>query len=422
MLRSKFSSTVCCLLFVALSSSAFGQYNSETIRGYIDEWWQTAVQEMEDYGIPASIGLAQGILESAAGTSELARKANNHFGIKCHNEWTGKKVFYDDDRRNECFRSYRHADDSWKDHSEFLSTRSRYSGLFELRKDDYKGWARGLKKAGYATNPRYADILIKLIDDYELDEYDRKSRRDLISRSNREEKEEIRSYESPGDDFPYTAKDTPFEFNGVPVIYAKAGDYPADIARRHDLSLSDVCSYNEMGPDEGFQEGEKVFLKSKKKKTRTQKYHKVREGETMRDIAQLHGIQVEALYSKNRVSYGFQPAPGENIYLRGRAKYAPRAAKVDPRENQKSTPPPTPKPEKTEERTETRSEKSIEPEVLPFHEQKVKTEEKTYTVRAGDTLYGISRKFDVSVEDIRHWNRLSSNELRIGQDLIIGYQ
>lgn len=145
---------------------------SERVANYINEFKDIAKEEMLQYGIPASITLAQGILESGAGVGELTLKANNHFGIKCHTGWEGDRVYHDDDERQECFRKYNDPKYSYRDHSLFLTQRSRYQNLFKLRKDDYKGWAKGLRKAGYATDPKYPDKLIGIIERYNLDKYD----------------------------------------------------------------------------------------------------------------------------------------------------------------------------------------------------------------------------------------------------------
>ena len=145
---------------------------SERVANYINEFKDIAKEEMLQYGIPASITLAQGILESGAGVGELTLKANNHFGIKCHTGWEGDRVYHDDDERQECFRKYNDPKYSYRDHSLFLTQRSRYQDLFKLRKDDYKGWAKGLRKAGYATDPKYPDKLIGIIERYNLDKYD----------------------------------------------------------------------------------------------------------------------------------------------------------------------------------------------------------------------------------------------------------
>jgi len=146
---------------------------AEIVGAYIESYREIAQEEMLQYGIPASITLAQGILESGAGRGELTKKAQNHFGIKCHREWTGERVYHDDDEAQECFRKYKDPKYSFRDHSLFLTTRSRYQNLFNLRKDDYKGWAKGLKKAGYATDPKYPDKLISIVERYKLDDYDK---------------------------------------------------------------------------------------------------------------------------------------------------------------------------------------------------------------------------------------------------------
>lgn len=164
---------VCCLAGMVLSLGA-AQRRNKAYEDYIRQYHKIAVEEMKRYHIPASITLAQGLLESGAGRSELARKSNNHFGIKCGRSWDGRTVRADDDAPNECFRAYRHAKDSYRDHSKFLRTGARYAFLFRLKITDYKGWARGLKKAGYATDPRYADRLINIIELYDLDRYDSK--------------------------------------------------------------------------------------------------------------------------------------------------------------------------------------------------------------------------------------------------------
>ncbi|RZK73836.1 MAG: hemagglutinin, partial [Pedobacter sp.] len=153
------------------ATKANPDYKSRTTLSYIEEFKAVAIQEMNTYGIPASITLAQGILESGSGNSSLARFANNHFGIKCTSDWKGKGYYKDDDQANDCFRVYKDAKESFKDHSEFLK-RKRYSALFELDKNDYKNWAIGLKQAGYATNPKYPDLLINIIDKYQLFLYD----------------------------------------------------------------------------------------------------------------------------------------------------------------------------------------------------------------------------------------------------------
>jgi flagellum-specific peptidoglycan hydrolase FlgJ len=161
-------------LFVILLLLPMGLWSQKTTEAYIQKWKAECLQQMEQYGIPASITMAQGILESGAGTSDLATAANNHFGIKCHKDWTGKKFYKDDDQKDECFRVYEHAEASFEDHSLFLK-RDRYASLFELKPTDYKGWAQGLKQCGYATNPKYPQLLIELIEKHRLHELDQGS-------------------------------------------------------------------------------------------------------------------------------------------------------------------------------------------------------------------------------------------------------
>jgi flagellum-specific peptidoglycan hydrolase FlgJ len=156
------------------SSSSKTKSNAELVNGYVAQYNGVAMSNMKTYGIPASIILAQGILESGAGQSDLAVNANNHFGIKCHNDWTGDKVYKDDDSANECFRKYRQASESYKDHAMVLTGKTRYASLFKLPKGDYKAWAKGLREAGYATDPRYPEKLINYIETYNLHEYDNK--------------------------------------------------------------------------------------------------------------------------------------------------------------------------------------------------------------------------------------------------------
>ncbi len=444
-------------------SALLGQYNAETIRGYVDTWWPTAVAQMESHGIPASISLAQGILESGAGTSELTRRANNHFGIKCHKGWTGKSVRYDDDARNECFRSYRDAAESWEDHSEFLTGRSRYASLFDLKPTDYAGWAHGLRRAGYATNPRYADLLIKLIRDYELHQYDRMDTRQVpLAKRNTDRR--------PPDDVPHRPSaerpsDEVVWFNRIPSVRARPGERPADLARRHDLSLEQLCGYNDVDAGWVFAEGERVFLKPKRRSTH-QKQHRVISGESLRAISQQYGIRLDVLAKRNQVNESFVPAPGEFIVLRGKAKTVPKAADRSAREavqkrlaehhqkQKQSPPPPANASTSTEDRLNAAPEKgqvdfvpvggfagsgdgstsgnpaSQTPTVdahKPAVEQPaaVQTDppaarNRTHTVQSGETLYSLSRRYGVSVDDIRIWNSLGDATIKIGQELVVG--
>lgn len=205
---------------------------------YIEQYKDIAIAEMEQYGIPASIKLAQALLESGNGNSTLAREANNHFGIKCTPEWGGGKTYHDDDHRNDCFRVYKRPEDSFRDHSQFL-LRKRYAALFELDKDDYKGWARGLKSAGYATNPRYADLLISLIERYELYRYDRPETQ--REKHQREAVVQTEIVESKNEDIAVAQAKAPVR---IDIHEVKQGDTLAAIARKYGMSTPELMDLN----------------------------------------------------------------------------------------------------------------------------------------------------------------------------------
>ncbi|MDQ0968924.1 LysM repeat protein [Flavobacterium sp. W4I14] len=226
-------------------------YKSYNTLSYIDEFKGVAVEEMNANGIPASITLAQGILESGSGNSDLAKYANNHFGIKCTSDWKGKNYFRDDDQKNDCFRVYKDARESFRDHSEFLK-RKRYSFLFQLDKNDYKSWAQGLKTAGYATNPKYPDLLINTIEKYQLYQYDQpESEKQKIAREDRvfseinqnipQEKAKFTPVETP----PAGAK--PILADGTYTVVK--GDTLYNIAKRFNLTVDQLKMLNEMSTD-----------------------------------------------------------------------------------------------------------------------------------------------------------------------------
>lgn len=205
---------------------------------YIEQYKNIAITEMEQYGIPASIKLAQALLESGNGNSTLAREANNHFGIKCTPEWNGGKTYHDDDRRDDCFRVYQRVEDSFHDHSQFL-LRKRYASLFELDKDDYKGWARGLKAAGYATNPKYADLLISLIERYQLYQYDRPETRD--EKNQREAIVQTEIVENKTEETLVAETKAPVR---IDIHEVKQGDTLAAIARKYGMGTVELMDLN----------------------------------------------------------------------------------------------------------------------------------------------------------------------------------
>jgi hypothetical protein len=278
---------------------------------YIDRYKEIAVREMKRNGIPASITLGQGMLESDNGNSTLARKANNHFGIKCH-DWKGKKVYHDDDEKGECFRKYSSAEESFEDHSDFLTSTRRYASLFQLDTKDYKAWARGLKKAGYATNDKYAEILIKIIEDNELYKLDEEG--GIRAISNKKHK-----WEEGGDSLRFRVKRPVFTRNRVEYVLVRKGDNFNKIADELGMMYWELPSYNDMPKDTTLTEGMELYIQPKRwRAERGFDHHIVKEGETMHEISQKYGIKLKRLYRRNRMKLGTQPVVGEKIWLRKR--------------------------------------------------------------------------------------------------------
>jgi hypothetical protein len=306
---------------------------------YVNTYKALAISEEQRSGIPAAIILAQGLHESMAGTSDLCRQSNNHFGIKCKDDWKGGVVYHDDDARQECFRSYPTAAESYRDHSEFLLHGSRYAFLFGLDPSDYEGWANGLKKAGYATNIRYPQILIKLIRDYNLQQYT------LIAMGKMKPEEEV-ALTMPG--MPATAAvvvvaaamvdtaagktggpqetDYPvgeFMINRTKVIYVRAGVSLLAIAGQYDIPLGRLLDYNDMKEEDVLVKGQLIFLQ-RKRRTGASEYHMMRDGESLYDICQSEGIRYQDVLEMNQLTPDERPAPGEKIYLQGSAPARPR--------------------------------------------------------------------------------------------------
>ena len=280
---------ICCLTLQA-------QTRNKQYEAYIKKYRELAVEEMKKYHIPASITLAQGLLESGAGQSALARKSNNHFGIKCGSDWYGKTVSHDDDSRGECFRAYKHPKDSYEDHSKFLAGRPRYASLFNLNITDYKGWARGLKKAGYATNPRYADQLIGIIELYELYKYDDKNYLKWIKKN-------------PNPHQTYIANDLLY-------IVVRAGDSWKSISQEFDISQKKLRKYNDLYKGYALQVGDILYLEKKNKKADKEHIvHVLRAGESMYSISQKYGIRLKNLYKLNKMDED-DPAPKIGTILR----------------------------------------------------------------------------------------------------------
>ena len=296
---------------------------------YIDKYKDLAVSEMRRSGIPASITLAQGMLESDYGRSRLATEANNHFGIKCHNGWKGATIRHHDDRRDECFRRYRKAEESYYDHSDFLTSGSRYSSLFDLARTDYKGWARGLKKAGYATNPDYANLLIRKIEEYELWRYDQTR----INYGMRPQKAYVPEIQAVSDvdagsgDTSMSGRSDSFvvpgrvsriqENNRIKYIVAIEGDTREGIEKEFNLLKWELAKYNELESNFNIVSGQILYLQPKRNKAEHGKeVHTVTTGDTMYSVSQKYGIKLGKLYEMNRMSEGEQPKEGDRLWLR----------------------------------------------------------------------------------------------------------
>lgn len=291
---------------------------------YITMFREAAIADMQKTGVPASITLAQGMYESDNGNSPLAKEAKNHFGIKCHTEWNGPTFHQDDDEKNECFRKYKSVQESYDDHSYFLRSRDRYSFLFSLDITDYKGWAHGLKKAGYATNPEYAKKIIDLIERYNLQIYDHKGATIPAANTNDSPVKTNSSNKVIVDIQPekkaVTKKTVAIQENGntinnIPFIKAKKGDSWVKISRDQNLELWQLLNYNDADKNDILHDGEIVFLKGKKNHA-TVEEHIVKQNETMRDIAQMYGVKLNKLYRMNMMNSGSQPKPGDKIILK----------------------------------------------------------------------------------------------------------
>jgi hypothetical protein len=312
---------ICLWIFIITITCVHGQGvgYEEAVKNYINTYRDVAVKEMMQFGIPASITLAQGIYESNAGRSKLSSEANNHFGIKCHEDWNGKTFIQDDENKDECFRKYTNPEESFRDHSYFLSQRDRYKPLFTLDITDYKSWANGLKSCGYATNPQYADHLIKTIEDYQLYQFDVADFslvsndsiapvRDTVVRK----KVPVAKYdlfaEGPG-------KRNVYLNNGLQFIFCSKNDNIKKIAKAFHVSERKIRKFNDMKNDSPLTTGQMVYLEPKKRKGAIAK-HYVKSGETLYTISQSYGIELTQLYKLNKIKPGHTVKKGQKILLR----------------------------------------------------------------------------------------------------------
>lgn len=297
---------VAIIVFSIFTLSVYGQHRNASYNEYIKEYAPLAVEQMKLHKIPASITLSQGLLESGAGKSELARKSNNHFGIKCGSSWNGRTVRHDDDARNECFRAYRNPKDSYEDHSAFLKRGARYAFLFDLKITDYKGWARGLKKAGYATDPSYANRLITIIEDYELYKYDTRSLG------------EVRNWDKTLKKKPWLANPHKvYIANDIAYIVARDGDAFKLLGKEFDISWKKLAKYNDLDKEYTLEAGDIIYLKEKRKKAaKPSTSYIVKDGDSMHTISQKYGIRLKNLYKMNRKDTEYIPEVGDRLRLR----------------------------------------------------------------------------------------------------------
>jgi len=298
-----------------------GNKPHQNIESYINTWKEVAINQMVSHGIPASITLSQGILESGFGNSKLAVQANNHFGIKCH-DWTGETFLKDDDKRNECFRKYKSAAHSFEDHSQFLTGRSRYAFLFELDQTDYKSWAKGLKKAGYATNPKYPKKLIELIELYDLDQYNTATKQSLIVQATPADRQKSKSNAVAA-----TQKAEKF-FQSHKVYknpnrtkYIVAGEHDTfyQISKEFAVSLRQLNKWNDFPPmKDVLAKGDKIYIMRKRKSTKSDQVRlEINQNKPLWEIAQDHGIQLKALASLNHItSPDIALQKGDVVYLK----------------------------------------------------------------------------------------------------------
>jgi LysM repeat protein len=420
-------------LLVVVSIFAVNGLRAQTssdVIDYINTYKDLAILEEQRSGVPASITLAQGIHETMAGKSDLVLRSNNHFGIKCRAEWKGERVYHDDDAKGECFRSYPTAAESYADHSDFLKNGTRYAFLFQIDPTNYSDWAWGLKKAGYATNNKYPQILIKYIEDYHLQQYT------LIAMGKLSPKDEIIagngkpvsvSAISNGvaiNEAAVTNAAKPvvfypsgeFRINNTKVIYAKAGTSLLSIADQYDVKLKHLLDFNEMTQEDVLKQDQLIYLQ-RKRKSGSAEFHEVKPGETLYDICQMEGIRMESLLEYNYLQNQGPVAVGELLYLRDKAPARPKLA------NEVTTPPikvvyATPAPAAPAAPVKQQPAPVATPDqVTPANSSAVAAT--LHVVREKETLYSIAKKYGISVEQIREWNKLPGYDLKLGQELVI---
>lgn len=398
------------ILLLAIGLVSLGQTDLKkySIEQYIEKFAPIAQNEMALYGIPASITLAQGILESNYGNSELTIKAKNHFGIKCHNGWTGKGYYMDDDAKHECFRVYDTDAESYRDHSDFLKTRDRYASLFELEPTDYKSWAKGLSRAGYATNPQYANLLIRIIEERNLMRFDTKKQIDTSV--------DYSDTNSVLDQIP----DKIFLFNNIKTVIVKQGYDLQTIADIYHMNVRQLTKYNDIDADATLTPGQKIYLQPKRSKG-LEKFHEVKAGEDMHFISYKQGIKLSALYKKNQMEPGEEPLVGERLCLHRKCKDKPKTYSPEDLLAKKNA-----ELDKHIEQVKKDRKKEIADSLANTNYNSPSNSYKGlpyyHTLQAGETMYSLSKKYGASIADIESWNNMKPGaKLNVGQKLIVGY-
>lgn len=364
-----------------------------TAQEYVQKYKDMAIEEMKRMGVPAAITLAQGLLETQNGNSDLFKESNNHFGIKCKSTWTAETVSHDDDASGECFRKYKTDEDSYRDHSNFLRGSSRYAFLFQLVPSDYKAWAYGLQKAGYATNPRYPQILIKNIEDNNLEQYTDEALNDVphfdaSQYTNDTEKDSSQTVPDP--DAPLS-QPMNLTINGSKAMYVPKGTSLLAIATEHNINLEKLLTINDLQSDGLLQKDQYVFLEKKQKEGQFG-FCIAEANETLYDISQKYGVVLQNLYNYNNLTANDFVVAGTKIFLKPQVPLQQVASSDNSQVSYKS--------------------KNQNQQALPGKPI-------TYIVQPKESLYSISKRYGVSVEDIKKWNNLKDNHLQIGQQLII---
>lgn len=372
----------------------FVQAKSQRIstQQYIDTYKDLAMREMKRMGVPAAITLAQGVLETESGNSDLVKKSNNHFGIKCKETWTGSSVYHDDDANGECFRKYDSSAESYRDHSNFLRGRPHYASLFKLDPTDYKGWAYGLKKAGYATNPKYPQILIKTIEDYDLNKYTLEALSDMpvYNDSSYDDDNEVTStLKNPISSITGLIKsldNVKSTFNGIKAVLTDSGTSLLAIATEYNIPLAVLLEYNDLKTDGLVEQYTYVYLSGKANEGKQSTYT-TQNRESLYSISQNKGIKLSSLMLFNGLSENDMIEAGKTIYLKPQSNSYDQTVKVS-----FNTAPNTQTPD---------------------------LEYKYHEVKPKEGLYSIAKLYKVTIVDLKLWNNLSSDQLKVGQKLIV---